>query len=203
MAYSNFTLKEVQKEFQLDINKGMGIFTHIEPVPISESLAATLADNVPLAVSINTEKARSELIVVNVLLEIRKIFQKQVSLFSGVDFTVDKDRGLNGYCDFLLSQSPEQLFVNAPVIAIVEAKNDNVMSELGQCTAELVAAQIFNQREAQPVPSVYGAVTTGTGWIFLKLADARVSIDLKEYSIEHAGKILGILSAMLKQKAID
>jgi hypothetical protein len=143
MAYSNFTLKDVQKEFQLDIKEDMGIFAHIEPIQISESLSTTLAENVPLAVSINTEKARSELIVVNILLEIRKIFQRQVSLFSGIDFTVDKDRGLNGYCDFLVSQSPEQLFINAPVIAIVEAKNDNIMSELGQCVSEMVAAFMF------------------------------------------------------------
>jgi len=200
MAYNNFTLKDVQKAFQLDIKEEMGIFAFMEPLQISESLSTTLADNVPLAVSINTEKARSELIVVNILLEIRQIFQRQVSLFSGIEFTVDKDQGLNGYCDFLISQSPEQLFINAPAIAIVEAKNDNMMSELGQCVSEMVAAQIFNQREEHPIPSIYGAVTNGTGWIFLKLVDAQVSIDLKEYSIDQAGKIVGILSAMLKQE---
>jgi hypothetical protein len=201
MVYSNFTLKDVQKEFHLDIKKDLGIFAHIEPIQISESLSTTLADNIPLALSINTEKARSELIVINVLLEVRRIFQQQISLFSGVDFTVDKDKGLNGYCDFLISQSPEQLFVGAPVIAIVEAKNDNMISELGQCVSEMVAAQIFNQREQYPISSIYGAITIGTGWIFLKLVDTQVSIDLKEYSIEQSGKIVGILSAMLKQQA--
>ena len=155
----------------------------------------------PLAVSINTEKARSELIVVNILLELRRLFQRQVSLFSGVDFTVDKDRGLNGFCDFLMSASSEQLFVNVPVVAIVEAKNDNLMSELGQCAAEMVAAQIFNQREDHPLPAIYGAVTTGTMWIFLKLAEGQIAIDLKEYGIEQPDKIMGILSAMLKHSA--
>ena len=201
MAYSNFTLRDVQKIFQLTIHEEMGLFAHLEPLAMSETLVLTLSENVPLAVSMNTEKARSELIVVNVLLELRKVFQRQVSLFSGVDFTVDKDRGLNGYCDFLISQSPEQLFVNVPVIAIVEAKNDNLMSELGQCASEMVAAQIFNQREDHPLPAIYGAVTTGTGWIFLKLADGQISIDLKEYGIEHPDKIMGILSSMLKHLA--
>ena len=201
MAYSNFTLRDVQKIFQLNIREEMGLFASIAPVPISESLALLLSENVPLAVSINTEKARSELIVVNILLELRKLFQRQISLFSGVDFTVDKERGLNGYCDFLMSQSPEQLFVNIPVVAIVEAKNDNIMSELGQCAAEMVAAQIFNQREGRDLPAIYGSVTTGTGWIFLKLAAGQLSIDLKEYGIEQPDKIVGILSAMLKQTA--
>ena len=202
MAYSHFTLRDAQKEFHLEITEQMGTFAHIDPVSISSGLTATLAENVPLAVSINTEKARSELIVVNFLLEIRNVvFKHQVSFFSGVDFTVDKEQGLTGYCDFLISNSPEQLFVNAPVIAIVEAKNDNIMSELGQCVSEMVAAQIFNQREEHPVTATYGAVTTGTGWNFLKLQDAHVSIDLREYSIEHPDKILGILSAMVKQEA--
>ncbi len=201
MAYSNFTLKDVQKIFQLDIQEEMGIFAHIDPVPLSDWLKMTLAENVPLAVSINTEKARSELIVVNVLVEIQKTFHQQVSLFSGVEFTVDKDQGLTGYCDFLMSQSPEQLFVKAPVMAIVEAKNDNMMSELGQCASEMVAARIFNQREEHPLPSIYGAVTTGTGWIFLKLTETQVCIDLKEYSLDHPEKIVGILYTMLKQEA--
>lgn len=201
MAYSSFTLRDVQKIFQLQIHEEMGLFAAIEPLAISESLSLTLAEHVPLAVSINTEKARSELIVVNILLELRRLFQRQVSLFSGVDFTVDKDRGLNGFCDFLMSASSEQLFVNVPVVAIVEAKNDNLMSELGQCAAEMVAAQIFNQREDHPLPAIYGAVTTGTMWIFLKLAEGQIAIDLKEYGIEQPDKIMGILSAMLKHSA--
>lgn len=202
MSYSQFTLRNAQKAFQLHITERMGIFEHIEPVSISAGLAATFAENVPLAVSINTEKARSELIVVNMLLEIRNVvFQHQVSFFSGIDFTVDKEQGLTGCCDFLISKSPEQLFVNVPVIAIVEAKNDNIISELGQCVSEMVAAQIFNQREERTVAATYGAVTTGTGWNFLKLQDSEVFIDLKEYSIEQPDKILGILSAMVKQEA--
>ncbi|MEG3979123.1 hypothetical protein QT970_31610, partial [Microcoleus sp. herbarium8] len=38
----------------------------------------------------------------------------------------DAARGLSGYCDFLISRSPEQLVIESPVIALVEAKNDNI-----------------------------------------------------------------------------
>ena len=75
------------------------------------------------------------------LLELRRIFDRKISFFSGIEFNIDKERGLNGFCDFLISCSPEQLFVKAPVIAIVEAKNENIMSGIGQCIAEMVAAQ--------------------------------------------------------------
>lgn len=81
-----------------------------------------LAEYVPLARAINTEKARSELMIANILVEARKRLNHQISLFSGIEFNVDKASDLNGFCDFMISASPEQLMLNAPVITIVEAK---------------------------------------------------------------------------------
>jgi hypothetical protein len=200
MSYGDFTLKKVRDELQLTIVEENGIFSLIEEVKISELLALTLQENVPLALAINTEKARSELIISNILVELRKQFNHQISLFSGVEFNVNKDQGLNGFCDFIISRSPEQLFIDLPVIAIVEAKNENVVSGLGQCIAEMVAAKLFNQA-GQTGVKIYGAVTSGSVWRFLKLEQDTVSLDLKESHIENVTKILGILSAMVKQTA--
>ncbi|WP_363269116.1 hypothetical protein [Okeania sp. SIO2B3] len=63
------------------------------------------------------------MIITPLLLEIRRQANYSVSLFSGIEFNIDFDRSLNGYCDFLISRSPEQLIINAPVAIIVEAKN--------------------------------------------------------------------------------
>lgn len=120
----------------------------------------------------------------------------------GVEFNVDKEQALTGFCDFMISLSPEQLFVEAPVIAVVEAKNENIMSGLGQCIAEMVAVQLFNEKESNEVPSTYGVVTSGIGWKFLKLENSTVHIDLSDYSLEsEPEKIIGILSAMVSQTA--
>ena len=118
-----------------------------------------------------------------------------MNLFSGVEFDVERDKGLNGVCDFIISDSPEQLFVSAPVITLVEAKKENVMGGLGQCVAEMLAAQIFNEREGNEIPVIYGAVTSGTNWKFLKLAGKVVEIDLSEYYLRDVNKILGILAS--------
>lgn len=202
MAYSDFSLRQIQKEFQLDIVEELGLFAEIQAVPISEYFTITLQENLPLAVSINTEKARSELIISDVLIEVRKIFDRKISFFSGVEFNVDKERNLNGFCDFLISLSPEQLFVKSPVIAVVEAKNENIMSGLGQCVAEMVAVRLFNQSEGNEIPVTYGTVTSGIAWKFLKLMDDTVYVDLRDYSIEaNPGQIIGILSQMIKQRA--
>jgi len=64
-----------------------------------------------LALAINTEKAHSELIVINILLELKTQLNDCISLFSGIDFTVDKERGLNGFYNFIVSNSPEQLYL--------------------------------------------------------------------------------------------
>ncbi|MEM7033382.1 MAG: hypothetical protein AAF629_27770 [Chloroflexota bacterium] len=202
MAYSDFNIRQVQQVFHLKIEERMGIFSEIDEIPISDYFITTLEENLPLAVSINTEKARSELIISDVLIEVRKHFDRKISFFSGIEFTVDKDKDLTGYCDFLISLSPEQLFVKSPVVAVVEAKNENIMSGLGQCIAEMVAVRLFNEREGNEIPFTYGAVTSGVAWKFLKLVDNKVYLDLSDYSIETSpAQIIGILSHMVEQKA--
>ena len=148
MAYSDFTLETVREEFQLETIESANIFFDIEPVPPSEALIAELAKKVQLAVAIRTEKARSELIVSNVLVELREQFNRRISFFSGIDFSVDTEKGLTGTCDFLISLSPEQFYLEAPVIVLVEAKNADPTLGIGQCVAEMLAAQCFNQQKA-------------------------------------------------------
>lgn len=201
MSYSSFNLKRVKAELNISLIETQGVFEKIEPVEISQILKDILEEHIPLAVSINTEKARSELIIANILVEVRRRFKHKISLFSGVEFNVDKEKDLNGFCDFIISHSPEQLTLNSPVIAIVEAKNENMIGGLGQCIAEMVAATIFNRREKYSVEKMYGAVTSGTAWQFLRLTGNDAEIDLKEYFIDNPGKIIGILSAMIEQTA--
>jgi hypothetical protein len=169
------------------------IFAQISKVKCPESLAEILRYNVPLALASNTEKARSEMVITPILIEIRKQLNASINLFSGVEFDVASEKGLTGYCDFIISHSPEKLFVASPVIMLVEAKNENLKGALGQCIAEMVAAQIFNEREGNTMTPIYGAVTIGTTWQFLKLTDKLVEIDLTEYYLTDIEKILGIL----------
>lgn len=199
MAYSDFKLIEVIDSFGLVIHESSGLFANVQEQECSDLLSSILRENVDLAVAISSEKARSEMIISPILLEIRRKFHYQISLFSGVDFTVDSQRGLNGFCDFILSLSSEQLLVRSPVIVLVESKNENLRSGLAQCIAEMVAAQLFNERSGNQIKAIYGAVTIGTIWQFLKLEGNVVSIDLSEYYIKDVKKILGILYGAIAQ----
>ncbi len=192
MLGSDFSLTDIKEKLGLALFEKESLFAAVEEVEYSEHLRETLKFNVSLATAIHTEKARSEMIVVPVLLEIIRQTERELSLFSGVDFPVDKALGLSGTCDFLMGLSPEQFFVEAPLIAIVEAKNDSIKSGLGQCAAEMRAAQVFNEAKGLILPNLYGAVTTGTLWTFLRLTGDQVWIDADEYHISNAGKLIGI-----------
>ncbi len=201
MSYSNFTLSAARTAFQLEEEDIAGLFSNIDPVTPSELLTSVLALKVPLATAIATEKAKSELIVADVLVELREQLDHRISLFSGIDFNVDEELGLTGVCDFVISLSPIQFDLQAPIIVLVEAKNDNLEIGLGQCVAEMVAAQHFNSDQGNDIPRVYGATTSGTEWRFLKLEGKKLKIDMLPYQISDCDKVLGILASMVAQTA--
>ena len=201
MAYSEFTLETVLPAFQLQKIDTVGLFSQVEVVPPSDHLTTALARKAALATAIGTEKARSEMIVADVLVELLEHFDRSISLFSGIDFNVDVEKDLTGVCDFLVSLSPNQFYLEAPIIVLVEAKNVDVKLGLGQCVAEMVASQRFNAEKGNDIPCIYGASTTGIEWQFLKLAEKHLHIDMTSYTLERCDRILGILASMVAQKA--
>src|SRR5262245_2660462 len=128
MPYSDFTLLSVEHAFELRRTDVPRLFGDVPPCVPTSKLEETLAEGIPLAIAMNTEKARSELLIMPVLLEVRRHFPGQVSLFSGVLFDVDPARGLTGYCDFLLSRGPSQMVLTARVVVVVVALVAHVKS---------------------------------------------------------------------------
>ncbi len=197
MPYSKFTLSKAIEDFQLTLIEGDRFVENISPVNPSALLQETLKETLPWAIAVSTEKARSEGIINPVLLEVKRQLNGQISLFSGEEFNVQPDVDLTGYVDFLMSRSPEQLYIKAPAIVLVEAKKEDLKPGLGQCLAEMVAAQRFNQQKQQPISTIYGAITSGTVWRFLKLEGQTVTIDLTDYPLPPVEPILGFLVWMM------
>jgi hypothetical protein len=136
MPYSNFTLEKVKQQFNLTTIEESEIFADVEPLSPSDLLNQILRDNLPIAIASNSEKARSEMIIAPILVEIKRRFSEQVNIFSRVNFNVDESQELNGVCDFLISKSPEKLIITAPIVTLVEAKKEDLNSGLGQCIVE-------------------------------------------------------------------
>ena len=182
MAFADFEYPEVQQSLGLNLAEAE-LVAGVAPAALSTEFVERMHEDGKMALAVNTEKARSEFIIAPVLSELRRRFRSSFGLFSGVEFDVDASRGLNGYSDFILTRSPLQSVLTTPVVAIDEAKNDNLRSGYGQCIAAMVAAREYNLQSEPPVPVVHGVVTTGSTWKFLRLEGANLSLDVEEYYI--------------------
>jgi co-chaperonin GroES (HSP10) len=193
MAFSNFSLETAVNEFGLSMTTSQSLFTDVAAIDVGPSVAHMLETMGQLALRVNTEKARSEWLIAPVLGEVWVRARHTICLLSGVDFTVDKEVGLTGIVDFLFGKGPQVSFITAPVLAVVEGKNESIPGGQGQCVAEMVAAQRFNQKAKNRIEVVYGVVTTGNNWLFHRLHGNDLAIDTREYLISEVNQILGIL----------
>ena len=146
MAYSDFTLRKVKKDFNLT-DKTASLFTPAPLLEPSSWLTESLEMGLELALGSSSEKARSEFIVAPILLDLRRRNQSFFAVHSGQNLDVDKEKGLNGECDFILSKGKMSYEINAPIFSMIEAKKSDIKAHLGQCTAQMVGARLFNQNE--------------------------------------------------------
>ncbi len=166
MEYSDFTLSTLQQRFDLK-HQRKRLFGEIQPLIPSEWLINALktAEELP----VKSEKAKSELIVMPILLELRKQNNKQFTIFSGENLIADVENGLNGECDFIITQDTGSYELNPPLLQIIEAKKNDVESGIAQCAAQLLGAKIYNEKQDVNLPTLYGCVTTGDDWLFIQL----------------------------------
>ena len=199
MSYGQFkTLASVKDAFGITTLEGVRFLPELPELVPSQMLSDYLKFGMPIATATGSEKVRSELLITPILLEVRQILNQQIGFFSGEDFTVDESVGLNGICDFLLSRSPALIEIEAPVFTLVEAKKADLRLGLGQCAAEMVAAQRFNAMKGQTIAAIYGAVSSGTQWRFMRLVGHELTIDVTDYPLTPVGQLLAYLVWMAR-----
>jgi hypothetical protein len=191
MEYSEFTLESAIRAFEIDVGEA-DLFPALNPVIVPQWLPGQLARGTRLALL--SEKARSEFIVVPILLAVRELSGDRVAIFSGQRLDVDAPRGLAGECDFLLAIGPSVPPLRAPIAAVVEAKKNDVEAGLGQCIAQLVAAREFNKSSKLGEVPLFGCVTTGEAWQFLRLLGPRAELDSRRFYLDN---VPGVLAALL------
>ncbi len=179
MSFRDFTFPDVCDRLQLGFRQGV-LFPDLKPVTLPAEVVRTIDRGLHLAQGLNTEKGRSEFVIAPFLLHLSMTADHEFGLFSGNEFNVDPQQGLNGVCDFLIARDPMVYILRAPVLAVAEAKNDNVNNGFGQCIATMKAAAVFNARSGQTGP-VYGLSTTGVQWKFFRLQDDVVTMDRNDF----------------------
>ena len=194
-SYSKFTLEDlsdldirVVESCVIDKNK-------VAEVAPSQLLKDILEINTKL--KLRTEKAKSELLISPILVEMVSKNTATFSFFSGYKFNVDAKIGLNGFCDYILTLDPSSYAISSPVFCVVEAKNDNLDEGIAQCIAEMYAAQLFNKKKNNNLSTIYGAVTFGFEWKFIKLVEKQADVDTEIYFLNKLPELLGALQHII------
>jgi hypothetical protein len=196
MSYSDFTLDSLRHAFGLMVRDQV-LFEQVGTIEPSHWLQEALEKGQDLAFI--SEKARSEFIVAPVLMACRGVLGQRFRIFSGARLDVDPERGLKGECDFILGRSESSLVFQAPLMVILEAKKNDIEEGLGQCAAQMLGARIYNEKEGKALPFLYGCVTTGESWQFLKLKENDIIIHPERYPIQELAKVLWFLVQCLRE----
>ena len=195
MAYSKFTIQRLKQEYNIKIIDNISLLEKkiIEP---SSWLKETL--NMGMSSPLLSEKARSELLITPILQEIRKENNQKISIFSGINLDADTENDLNGECDFILVKGDKKHIIDIPIFAIVEAKKQDIDMGIAQSIAQIIGAKIFNNNNNNNIKTIFGCVTTGEIWQFMKLTeDFTIIIDTNRFYIDNVPEILGALQQII------
>jgi hypothetical protein len=193
MAYSDFTLDDLERKFGIKNNKGK-LFENISLIQPSQRLKEDLelAAELPL----RSEKAKSESIVLPILIELRRRNNKYFTIYSGETLNGDELSGLKGECDFILAKDVNSYTMNYPIMQVVEAKKNDIEEGIKQCAAQLLGAKKFNENKGVQLEKLYGCATTGDDWVFLTLTH-EVCVDARKYYLTDIEELLGIFQSII------
>lgn len=198
MAYSNFTKSELTKKFGVKIKDG-NLFNNqtIQPIMPSSWLTETLIRLQKIGFS--TEKERSERLVTPILAELHQLNEWSFKIYSGQIMNADDTNGLNGECDFLLAYGDVSSILETPIFSIAEAKKNDIDVGTIQCSAQLIGAKIFNEREGYDSPLLFGCSTTGVDWRFIRYEKNTILWDPVIYSLQNLPQLLGVLQYIIDE----
>ena len=194
MSYSNFTLKSIREKLGIS-NQVDNLFETITPVMPSKELEKDLA--LASTLPVRSEKAKSEFIVLRILIDLMTRNERFFTIYSGEVLNADKEKGLSGECDFIIAKDVKTFDINTPILTIVEAKKHDIEVGLPQCAAQMIGAKYYNDDAQENIDTIYGCVTTGDEWVFLKLKDNHITIDNKKYYLNKTEEILGIFQMII------
>ncbi|MEM8524125.1 MAG: hypothetical protein AAGG68_05765 [Bacteroidota bacterium] len=195
MGYSKYkSLRQVANRFNLSVQRAV-FFNEVREIKSSSWLTQTL--NLASSLPLSNEKTKSERLIAPILMEVYQMHKDRLTLFSGEELNVEPENDLNGACDFFFSAKANAYLLEAPIVSLTEAKDEDMDYGIAQCTAQLIGAQKFNAQQNAEVPVLWGCSTTAGEWKFLKLEGKDLYIDLDSYYIVKLEQLLGVFSKIL------
>lgn len=138
------------------------------------------------------------------MLELRDLTEEFFTIYSGDNLVADAENGLNGDgwplpCDFILAKDTGTFDINYPILSVVEAKKNDLDIGIPQCAAQLVGARIFNEKKDVHPAFLYGCVTTGDEWQFMRLTSNELVIDTRKYYLVEIGELLALFISLIDE----
>jgi hypothetical protein len=193
MTYADLSFQDFREKFGYD-NRLQELFSSVKSVKASNRLVEELKD--AESFRLHSKKAKSEWIVVPILKELCRLNSDFLTVYSGQSLEVDTENGLNGACDFIIAKDIKTYTVSYPLIQIVEAPKGDIDLGVAQCAAQMIGAKVYNDKKGTPVEVIYGCVTNGRDYLFLRLSDMIV-IDREIYTLGKLGELLGVFQTII------
>lgn len=189
-TFRDFSFSQVLNNFNLDSQREE-LFSTVEPRQANDWLKQAM--EMAKAKILRTEKERSECIISPILTELEFRHKSVFRMFSGESITIDKEKGLKGEFDFAFVKNPKATELVAPIFTLVEAKQGDITKYWGQIAAQMVGAREENKKRNENIKAIFGCITSGELWRFMKLENDIIYIDERPFSIyTELEKILGI-----------
>ena len=189
-SFSQITRIDLLKQFGVNI-VGDNFLPTIEPISVPSWLEHVISSNRNNLTTMRNEKSISEALIAPILMAVQEIFKDSITVFSGEPLITDE---LSGVCDFLITKDPTAFDPQGGYFILVEAKKNDLLSGIPQCVAEMYAARILNNND----DIVYGCVSTGLEWLFIKLEGRTATTDPNVFTISEVGKILGVFGWLVR-----
>lgn len=183
------------EEFQLNYQFVDQLFPDVAPIQPGICLTQYLNGPAKWAMVQPSKTMKREAVISPFLFETARLSSLPSMVFACPYF--DANPKLFGYPDYLVGRGQIPEIIQAPILAVVEAKKDDFAEGAGQCVTIMVAIREFNAAKS-PVTSnpVFGCVTNGAEWFFYRLDGSTLIRHEPTVYLNQPDLILGILVAI-------
>ena len=195
LAYSQVTFRDLQERFGIQPDN-RAFLPQVDPLPLPAWLKHYFSINPLVAAVTKSEKAISELVIAPLLSAVKEQQNGRIGFFSGEPLSGIE---LGGICDFIITTNPNAFFADPPIMVLVEAKRQDLLGGIPQCMAEMLVARQVNEKAGLNLPAIYGCVTTGTEWQFLRLLGDQAIADPRILYYPDLELVLGVFNWIINQ----
>jgi hypothetical protein len=199
VTFSLMTFQDLESRYGIREGRRKVLFEGCAPVAPSTLLVDYLKRT--RRSGLINERAKANRLVDPVIAELEVLREGQIQALPEVSLYVKGIEGLAGWPDYIISGG-NVLSKIVPILAIIEAKKDDIEAGIPQCIAELYAAYLLNGDK--PI-KLHGCVTTGLDWKLLRLEGATkvARVDVDTYSIFDLPPLLGVLCHIVDTALVE